>query len=46
MREPEKIAKYNNYPYISVINGIGTEEYYVKKLGYKRNGYFVTQLVI
>ena len=45
MREAEKIAKYNNYPYISVINGIGTEEYYVKKLGYKRNGYFVSKVL-
>ncbi len=43
MREAENIARYYRYPRISVINGIGTEEYYVNKLGYHPNRYFVTK---
>ena len=45
MKEAESIARYNKYPYINVINGIGTEEYYVKKLGYKSTGYFVGKVL-
>ena len=45
MREAESIARYNKYPLISVINGVGTEEYYVKKLGYKSNRFFVSKVL-
>ena len=43
MREAERISRYYRYSRISVINGIGTEEYYVKKLGYQTNKHFVTK---
>ena len=43
MRTAETISRYNRYKTISVINGVGTEEYYVNKLGYQRNGNFVSK---
>lgn len=45
MKMAETISKRNHYRRISVINGIGTEEYYVNKLGYKTNGYFVSKKI-
>ena len=43
MRTAERIAIKNRYKKISVVHGVGTEEYYVNKLGYYRNGNFVTK---
>ena len=45
MRTAEIITKYNKYNKISVINGVGTEQYYVDKLGYKRNKKFVSKIL-
>ena len=45
MRTAETISRYNRYKMISVINGVGTEEYYVNKLGYQRNNNFVSKIL-
>lgn len=44
MKEAEEIAKHSGYKKIAVISSIGTRDYY-RKLGYEREGRYMTKLL-
>ncbi len=43
MQKAEQICKENNKTKLLVISGIGVREYYIKKLGYKKDGPYVSK---
>jgi elongator complex protein 3 len=43
MEKAEQISKSNNKSKISVIAGVGVRQYYIKKLDYKQDGYYVSK---
>ena len=43
MEKAEQICKKNNKTKLLVISGIGVREYYIKKLGYKKDGPYVSK---
>ena len=45
MLKAEEICKKNNKNRLIVISGIGVKEYYINKLGYKKEGPYVTKLL-
>ena len=45
MARAEEIAKVNGFKKIAVISSIGTRDYY-RKLGYEREGRYMTKVLI